>query len=130
MKIIYEDFQALSTVTSIAQHLSGYHEQRAEIIESVRKADEVITKLWQDLESDEQEDGVIRVGDKVIYIGEEYYVTCIEYDEHYTLTFPYKLSKRKEDIGLDAKQLKQKYGCYDNTWQVSTEGGITKVKLV
>ena len=130
MKLTHGDLQALSTVTSIAHHLSGYHEKRVEIIEAVHEADEVINKLWQDLESEEQEDGVIRVGDKVIYIGEEYYVTCIEDDDYYTLTFPYKLSKRKEDIGLDAKQLKQKYGCYDNTWQVSTEGGITKVKIV
>lgn len=130
MKLTHEDLQALSTATNIAHHLSGHHEKRVEIIEAAHKADEVINKLWLDLESEVQEDGVIRVGDKVIYNGEEYYVTCIEYDNYYTLTFPYKLSKRREDIGLDAKQLKQKYGCFDNTWQVSTVGGVTKVKLV
>lgn len=106
----FDEYQGF--VNAVAKHtlqMSGL--EIAELIDSKAKR---------------KQDNVIRVGDKVVYEEEEYYVTHIDDASYHK--YPYKLSKRKEDIGLDVSQLKIKYGYFDDTWAVSTLKDLTKVK--
>lgn len=106
----FDEYQGF--VNAVAKHtlqMSGL--EIAELIESKAKR---------------KQDNVIRVGDKVVYEEEEYYVTHI--DDVWYHTFPYKLSKCKDDVGLDASQLNQKYGYQDATWSVSRLKDLIKVK--